>query len=789
MRTLAGIGLSSAATLLLQVTLTRLFSIAQFYHFAFLVVSLALLGFGASGSLLAVWPRLRSRVGRPLYALGFGVTALTAYAVLNRWSFDSYAIAWDRQQVWWLLLDLFCLAIPFTFAGALTGAVLADSDLPVGSIYGANMIGSAGGAGLTPILLATLGDERIIVLCATLSAAAGLLLSFNSPPSGLLSSLILLGCLVGFVYPPGSLKIQPSSYKPLSHYRRNPDAVIETPRYNAYSRLDIIHSPTIHSAPGLSMSYLGALPPEVGLLIDGDNLLPIPQAELTAPEFAAAMPASAAFGLYENPDVLVLGAGGGLDVSVALLNGAKSVVAVEPNSLIADVLRDDLLEWNDLAADPRVDLIHREIRTYARQRKKTFDIVQLSLRDAYRPITSGAFTLTEDYEYTIEAFRAYLDLLDADGILIVTRWLQNPPSEEVRTLGLIAAALETGDRDPPQHIVAFRSFQTVTFLVKRAPFDAEEVAMILAEAERLKYDMVLAPELPIETVNRYARLAEPEYYNTFNALLNAPDRNAFYQEYDFDVRPPTDDRPFFFHFFKWSQTPEVLDNLGRTWQPFGGSGYFVLIALLIFAVLAALVFVILPIILSSRFRRAVRSTSARYNLRVFTYFGCLGLAYLLIEISMIQQFVLVLGQPTLAIAAILTAMLLFSGLGSLYSARLPWHWALTALTMLVLIWPWVLDVCAALLLVLPLSIRLLLSVLLLAPLSTLMGIPMARGLAILRDKPDLIPWAWAINGGASVISAVLAPLLALSVGFTWVLLAGGLFYGIAWLSRPVPAPV
>ena len=133
----------------------------------------------------------------------------------------------------------------------------------------------------------------------------------------------------------------------------------------------------------------------------------------------------------------------------------------------------------------------------------------------------------------------------------------------------------------------------------------------------------------------------------------------------------------------------------------------------------------------------MRSTSAGYNLRVCAYFGCLGLAYLLIEISMIQQFVLILGQPTLAIAVILTALLLFSGLGSYFSARLPWHWALIVLTVLVLIWPWVLDMCAAPLLALPLPIRLLLSVLLLAPLSTLMGIPMARGLAALRAGPDL----------------------------------------------------
>ncbi len=783
MRVLSGIGLFSASALLFQVALTRLFSITQFYHFAFLVVSLALLGFGASGSLMAVWPRLRTPAWRPLIVLAFAPAAIGAYIILNRWAFDSYAIAWDRGQVWRLLANLLCLTVPFTLAGLGIGSFLSDSSLMVGRVYGANMIGSALGAAAAPLMIATIGDARLIVLCCALATLASLLLG-KTRRAALLSGAALAVALVTVAWLPPGMEMNPSPYKTLSHFRRNPDATLEKPRYNAYARLDIVHSSTIHSAPGLSMTFLGEIPPEVGLLIDGDRLMPVLQAEKGSRAFADCMPASIPFGLYEAPEALILGAGGGLDAWLALQYGARSVTAVEANGLIVGALRGDLRAWSGLVDDPRLRLIHQEPRAYVEQTRRRFDIVQLALTDPYRPVTSGAFTLTENYDLTVEGFRAYFNRLDERGLFVVTRWLQNPPSEDLRVLALILAALPA--EDPAQHIVAFRSFQTVTFLVKRSPFAPEEVAFILREAERLKYDMVLAPGLPAEAVNRYARLERPIYHETYTRLLNAADREAFYAAYDFEVRPPTDNQPFFFHFFKWSQTPTILENLGRSWQPFGGSGYFVLVALLIFALAASLLFVVLPIVLTTRFRRAIRAAGRGLSARVLIYFGCLGLSFLMIEVSTIQQYVLILGQPTLAIATVLTALLLFSGIGSILSERLAWGRALAALTALALAWPWIIDEMAGWMLGLPPGARWPLSIVLLVPLGLLMGVPFARGLSAIRTHPDLVPWAWAINGGSSVVAGTLAGLLALSFGFAWVLWIGGGLYALAWVSRPRP---
>ncbi len=385
---------------------------------------------------------------------------------------------------------------------------------------------------------------------------------------------------------------------------------------------------------------------------------------------------------------------------------------------------------------------------------------------------------------TVEAFGSYFDRLKPDGLFVTHRWLQEPPSEPVRTLATILDALDA--RDPPERIVAFRSFQHGTFIVKPSGYSQAEVDTLLASTGDLLYDLTLAPSMPDEMVNRYARLPEPVYHDTYVALLGAPDRGAFYADYPFDITPPTDAHPFFFHLFRWEQTSDVLENLGRRWQPFGGSGYFVLLALLAFAVVAALVLVLLPVLLRRRFRGALQSIGGVRATRILGYFTLLGLAFLLVEVSLIQRYILVLGQPTLAVATVIGALLLFAGLGSSLSRRFDWGRAMIALVVLLAVYPLLVDGLTPLLLPLPTLARILVTALLIAPVGFLMGMPFPRGIAALRDSSDVVPWAWAANGSASVISAVLAAMLALSFGFTVVLVIGAGLYLAATLIRWSP---
>jgi hypothetical protein len=290
--------------------------------------------------------------------------------------------------------------------------------------------------------------------------------------------------------------------------------------------------------------------------------------------------------------------------------------------------------------------------------------------------------------------------------------------------------------------------------------------------------------MPPEMINQYARLETPVYHDTYRALISAADRAAFYSAYDFEVMPPTDDRPFFFHFFRWEQTPSVIENLGRRWQPFGGSGYFVLLALLAFALVAALVFILLPVALRKSFREALRRTGVGRSLRTLGFFTAIGLAFLLVEVAFIQRFILVLGRPTLALALVVGALLFFSGVGSLLSHRLYRRYTIAGLALLIAIYPFLTELFIPSLLALPLVARALLVVLMIAPVGFLMGLPFAGAIQTLSERRDLVPWAWAVNGSASVVSAILTSMLALSAGFTVVLLVGGGLYLLAALVTP-----
>jgi hypothetical protein len=278
-------------------------------------------------------------------------------------------------------------------------------------------------------------------------------------------------------------------------------------------------------------------------------------------------------------------------------------------------------------------------------------------------------------------------------------------------------------------------------------------------------------------------LEGPLYHDLFAAIL--ADAEGVYEAYRFDIRPPTDDRPFFFHYFKWRQTPEILATLGLSWQPFGGSGYFVLVALLILVSLAAVLFIIGPLLLSKRggFDKLSQPAVRYWRGRVLAYFGCLGLAFLFVEVPLAQRFILVLDQPVTALAVVLFAILLFSGLGSLTAPRWRMRVGLGLLVGLIVVYPLVLGPVSELALSLPAGGRIGLIVAIIAPLGYLMGLPFAGGLRVVEAyEPGLVPWAWAINGSFSVISSVLAVMVALSLGFSAVLWLGAAAYAGALVS-------
>jgi hypothetical protein len=358
----------------------------------------------------------------------------------------------------------------------------------------------------------------------------------------------------------------------------------------------------------------------------------------------------------------------------------------------------------------------------------------------------------------------------------------------LRLFALAVTAAERARLDPARSIVALRGYNTATVIVKRGLWTGEELAAVREFAAARKFDLVAAPGLRPDEANRYNVLEDDVFYRAFKELLTSADRRRFYAAYSFDVTPPTDDRPFFGHYFKWEQARAVWAQLGKTWQPFGGAGYYVLVALLVFAIIAASVLIVLPLGIRGAWRveRGAKSEdwpslhAPRFTLNVVAYFALLGFGFLFIEIPLVQRFILFVGRPVYALAVVLFGLLMFSGLGSILSRRVSWRGALAALVILVLLYPMLLPLLVQSALGLPLIARFFIGVMSLAPLGILMGMPFPKGIAWLeRVSSDLIPWAWGVNGAVSVVASVLAALIALSVGFTVVLIAGAVCYGVA----------
>jgi len=785
----------SAATLTFEINLTRLFSVGQFYHFAFMIVSIALLGFGISGTALSIFPGLRSgkpkrRLSQLAFATGFSI--LSAFLLTNWLPLDSFSIAWDLRQVWILVLHFLALSAPFFFSGLTLGFLLNAFPQSAGQTYAVNLAGSAAGCLVALLAPSYLSGEGMV----TLSIALALLASIISISRVHVRSLLFLAISALFIFALldlglrltrnssfAFLELHISPYKGLSYALQYPGVRLVARRWNAFSRIDVISSRAIHSLPGLSYRYLEVLPPLDGLLVDGDDLSPIIRPE-TDPGFVAYLPNAVAFQLRPQANALILEPRGGLDVFTALALSPGQVTAVEINPLI--------IEAAPIYADPRLQLHVESDRSYLRRTQSNYDVIIVSLASSFHPVRSGAYTLAEDYRYTVESFREALTHLNPDGLLVATRWLQDPSSEDLRLFALAVTALESENADPYSQLVAFRGFNTGTVLLKNGSFTAGELSFIRAFLAGRAFDLSYAPDVRPEETNRYNTLTESTYYQTYNSLLNSRPREGFYAAYEYDVRPPTDNHPFFGHYFKWKQVPQVLAEFGRTWQPFGGAGYLVILGLLVLAIVLAAFLILLPVAIN---RRPDRKMVSRFRPRHLIYFGLLGLAFLLVEIPLLQQFILYLGRPALAFTIVLFSLLSFSGLGSRWSDRVPLRLSLTILVVLILVAPFMLSRLFAWTLGLPLALRLVLTTLTLAPLGFLMGVPFPAGIRSMVQEQDLalgheaqggsIPWVWAVNGAASVVASILSALLALTFGFSWVLRLGALCYAGAWLTAYV----
>ncbi|HYG87831.1 MAG TPA: hypothetical protein VD978_16350 [Azospirillum sp.] len=788
--------LLSAGILAYEVLLVRLFAIIQWHHFAYMIISVALLGFGASGTFVTLargWLEPRFTAAFVTCALSFAAAAPGGFAVAQAIPFNALEIVWDLRQIPYLLAIYAVLIVPF-FCGA-TGIILALSQprAPVARIYAADLIGAGVGAfGIMPALsrLHPLACLELVAALGLLAAACAGGAAHRTGFRALAVALTVAGVLLP-VLPTGPwLALNISPYKGLSAALEIPEANIVAERSGPLGLLDVVASPRIpfRHAPGLSLNTTAAPPEQLGLFTDAEAMSPITAfdgdtAPLAYLDFTtAALP----YHLKPNPEVLVLGAGGGAPILLALHHQAARVDAVELNPQVVELVDETFGRFSGrIYSRPPVHLHPEEARSFVAGTAQRYDVINLPPQGSFGAAVSGAHGLGESYVDTVDAFRAYLDRLAPGGFLTATHWVTVPPRDALKLFATARLALEqNGVAEPGQRLAMLRGWQTVTLIVKNGDLTAEDCAAVRAFAEARSFDLVHLPGMTAAEANRFNRLDQDDFHAGAQALLG-PDRDAFIARYKFDLRPATDDRPYFGDFFRWRALPEILALRAPGGAGLLEWGYLVLAATLVQAALLGGVLILLPV--------AVRGLPASHGEIWWTagYFLSIGLAFLFIEIAFIQRFTLFLGNPLHAVSTCLAGFLVFAGIGSAVAPYLvslfgerPWKGrlspigvvtgmvALVAVLYLVAL-PALLDRLVAL----PAPLKVAVALVLIAPLAVPMGMPFPLGLS--HTAPALVPWAWAINGSASVLSAVLATMLAREFGFRAVVISASLLYGAA----------
>jgi hypothetical protein len=763
-----GVFLTTMATLMLELSLTRIFSVVFYYHFAFLAISIALFGLGAGGVfsyVVGAWP---GNLFRKLGTLSAVNSIVVVFAL-------AYILSRGAEMTNTTLAFVYVVsALPFLLAGVVVSLAISETIERVDRVYFFDLLGAAGGCLLLIPLLNTLGGPNTVIGAGGLYAAAGAL--WFTMAGSVRSRIVAVGVALGLVW-----LIAINAKKRVIDVRTAKGNTLREERFvkwNSFSRIAIAPDPQ------------GTI---LLIIIDGDASTGIANysfERLTDEERKGLLGQGPGlpYAMRPGAKTLIIGPGGGWDVARALAGGSKDVTGVEINPIIANTIMRERFPWlsNRIYFRPEVRIFVEDGRSFVRRSAEKYQVLQATLVDTWASTAAGAFALSENNLYTTDAFHDYLSHLTGDGILAFTRWGFEPPRESLRLITLAAEALERlGERDVARHFLVARENSQIidkwgatdTVLISRKPF---------SEADVTKARQLFA-EGRIETVYAPGMTGG----NAFAEFLRSKDRRAFYADYPYDVSPVSDDRPFFFYTvqprdlwrFLKSGASESADYKINRAVP-------LLFALVGISLAGTLVMLLLPpVVLGSRL-------PAEGGVRRFLlYFLFVGIGYILIQVALIQRFVLFLGHPTYALTVIIFSMLVASGMGSYHSRRLGTFEGGNLRKVLL----GVAGLVGALALAAgpvvdagvgwPLAVRMAVTALMIAPAAFLMGMPFPAGLARLEAwSRASVRWAWSLNAAASVLGSAAAIFLALYLGLRLTLLMGGLMYVAALITLAAAKP-
>jgi hypothetical protein len=786
-----------------------------------MIISIAMLGIGASGTVLSLYPKLRRLPNISIYSLLLGISISLSYLLANQIPFDPVRLSWEKAQLLYISLYYITLSTPFFFTGLIISTAFSSMSERSGLIYGSDLLGAGIGSIGILYLMTITAPEKAVFILSSIALTASFIISGKRLK--IISLVLILLNISILLFQPRFIDLRMSPYKGLQVALRYPGGKHLKTYLSPFSRIDIFESPAVRFAPGLSLKYLDALPEQIGFSIDGGEINAVtvrkgdkvPLAKSPLMKFVGYMPSALPYEMGNPPEsphtplwkrgaegdfkegmggldnVLILDPKGGLQVLIATYYGSKNIYKIESNPLLIKIIRDEFKDFSgDIYRDNTwpglgrswLKLGNPPIPPLAKGGEGGFDIIDIPLTGT---MPSGSFGIAEDYRFTVEAFREYINHLKPDGLLSINLFILPPPRIELRLINTIIAAMEElGIKGIEKHIVAIRSWGNICMLVKKSPFTSNEIEAVKKFSRDKRFDLIHYPGIKEEETNIYVKMPSNEYFAAFKNILNPEARKEFINNYIFDIRPVHDENPFFHYYLKLKNIKEIYKIMGEKWQYFIEEGY-ILPVVFIQVLFLGLVLIVLP-----AFSRKQKNNNDRGR-GFLPYFAFLGIGFMFVEISLIQKIILPLENPSYAVAVVLTSILISSGIGSLLSYRSKWlksSYVAIVISFLIILYSMLLPAISDVISPYHMPIKIILVFFILMPLGLLMGIPFPTGLKILGERNELlIPWAWAINGCLSVLAPIMTIMLAMAMGFKVVLWLGAVAYIIAFIVLKNPS--
>ncbi|TLX72794.1 hypothetical protein E9993_16770 [Labilibacter sediminis] len=772
--------LLSAAVIGFQLTLMQILSIQQWSHMASMVISIALLGFGASGTLLAILKKYLLKQFDKYYTTLLLLSAITMVLspILtgSSWlQFDTYLIFINSGHIFRLIMTCLLYFIPFVLAALAIGMSFTYQADRIGRLYFANLLGSGAGAIITVLFMWKIMPQHLPLINASFTLVGALFFYLLKPQNStckLLFTLTFCVCIMSFYIAPD---IQPSEYKSWSKAIRLPQAKIQTVQNSPYGLVQTISSSAIRYAPSVSLTNTETIPQAGLAFVNGESVgyFPTDSTNKLFP-LLQCTPVALAYQLKHRKSTLILQSGMGEQIHLALLKNSKQITTTEVNPVLHSLTKSFL---NNTKYNSQILFNNSSARSFLKQDSTTFDAILFPAIGSFYG-SSGLYALQEQNWLTIEAFMEARDHLTNDGILCVPCWLDYPYRSPLKLIATLDEVIKNQNIDTTEtYLIGVKNWNQITFFMKRTPFSDEEISQTTEFCDSLLFDPLIFNNSLLVDVNPIHTTADT-LFNHYNKQLTSAQKGKFYPTYPFRVKPATDNKPYFFHFLKPAGLNKLINDFNIAGIPYFELGYLLALITFLFIVVFGVSFIILPL-------KIVNQLKIKPS--VFNYFAAIGIAYMITEMVLIHQFNIYFDNPVYAVAIIIGILLISSGIGSYISEKIRTKNSLWIAPLLIafiigiylICLPYFINITMAF----TLSYKIIFSLVTIGCLGFVMGLPFPLAIKQLSiENKDTIPSAWATNGFFSVAATPLAILLSIEIGFSGLFIIGACSYLLASFS-------